>query len=382
MSIEKSVNIGSLEYELLIKGHALEKTSVAIGFTDSSGKIMYANEAFLKMWKFESIDNVIGHSPQDFFVNQELIKEKLKASMDNNVVVYEAEAMRNDGTTFLVNVTASSLKSENGEFIGHFASMADVTERKLKEERMIHAGRLTSLAEMAGGLSHEMNQPLTGIRTVAQGVLIGLERGWDYEIDEIKEKFKMIIEQSDRMSSIITHMREFAGLDKVLEKEEVNIVSIIDDVFKFIGQQLRKHDINITKKYDTDLPQINIYRTQIQQVFVNLIANARDSLDEKGVVCANDGKEFDKNIIITVTKDHIDEVENIIIKIKDNGLGIPQENIDKIFDPFFTTKPSDKASGLGLSISYGIIRDHFGSLIFDATENEGASFIINLPIGK
>lgn len=269
-----------------------------------------------------------------------------------------------------------------------FAVSRDITERqrayeelqtayqKLKETtvQLFQTSKLATLGEMSTGLAHEINQPLTAISLTEVTVRKLLERGL---LTEEKTQESMLdIEQSvQRMSKIITHIRTFAR-QKALEFQEIDVNESVENSFKLFGEQLRLHEIQVTKELAFDLPEIIGEPYQIEQVVINLLTNARDALDDKGNWDPEKLKGWSKQLKIKTAL----KGDWVCIEVSDNGVGMSAETREKMFDPFYTTKEVGRATGLGLSISYGIIQSHQGKIEVESELGKGTTFLVKLPL--
>ncbi|CAN2044862.1 two-component system, NtrC family, sensor kinase [Candidatus Magnetomoraceae bacterium gMMP-13] len=247
-----------------------------------------------------------------------------------------------------------------------------LTNRKLKDTQyqLIQSSKLASIGELATGVAHELNQPLSYIRNNAQ--LIMMDSPEDYDFQEVYETFQKIEEGTDRMMLIINNLRRSAR-QTIIEFIPFDIHKVIDNTLIFYNEQFKVHNIQIEKKFASWLPKVIGNSNQIEQVFINLISNARDALDEK---------EEARLIIKTEFQAQKNNPGMISIKFIDNGMGISLFHQEKIFDPFFTTKEEGEGTGLGLSISYGIIKEHKGNINVISVEGKGTTFTITLPALK
>ncbi len=251
----------------------------------------------------------------------------------------------------------------------HVGTIQDITELKRAEERLLHSSKLASLGEMATGIAHEINQPLNVIQMTSDMVL---DAALDEDLTEdfIIEKMHRINDQMERVKAIIDHIRTF-GRATVEEAGLVSVVDVVSNAIEFIGAQLRLRDIDLI----IDLPEYTRpvlgHPTQLEQVVLNLIANARDSIEANGEKTAGHGR-----IAISVIDDL--NMDCILCSVSDTGGGIPEDVLGCIFDPFFTTKPAGKGTGVGLSISSDIIKN-MGGNITARNADDGAEFIISLP---
>ncbi len=252
------------------------------------------------------------------------------------------------------------------------ATTIDITESLAKEAQLIQASKMSTLGEMASGVAHEINQPLSAIQIGSDFIRGVATSNDDVPRAELEQVSRHMIEQVDRAVRIINHLRAF-GRKADIKKEKVNINKPIEGVFTLLGQQLKLRGIEVVLDLDENLSPITGDANRLEQVFVDLVINARDSIEEKmrdsvtGKVVAQLGiRSFQEN-------------ENVAITVWDTGIGIPNEIRDKIFEPFFTTKEVGMGTGLGLSISYGIIKDYGGTIEVESKEGKGSTFKITFP---
>jgi len=278
-----------------------------------------------------------------------------------------------EGKTIFVNIRVSL-----SEYLGQdvlLVTTTDVTERLIAEQQLIQAGKMATLGEMATGVAHELNQPLSVIKTASSYLIKKIKRKEKIDDEILKTLAEEMDSHVDRASSIINHMREF-GRKSEVKKEKVQINDVLDKALDIFGQQLKLREIEIVKEYEENLPLILADPNRLEQVFINLLINARDAIEEKWSQ-ADYKKGVKKIFLRTSSKEGM-----VTVEVRDTGIGIPESIIDKIFEPFFTTKKVGKGTGLGLSISYGIIRDYEGVIKVESRENEGSNFIVQFPIPK
>ena len=263
------------------------------------------------------------------------------------------------------------------------AKMNEELERRIHERtseltqtqaQLFQTSKLATLGEMSAGLAHELNQPLTGISLAVTNVEKLADRGILNE-EEVREIMGDIGGSVRRMSRIITHIRTFARQD-TFKFSRMSVNESIKNALKLLDEQLRLHDIKVTRDLDSDLPPITGEPYQIEQVAINLITNARDALDDKGQWEPERRKGWSKELKIRTSHD----ADWVYMEISDNGIGMPAETCQKMFDPFFTTKEVGRATGLGLSISYGIIDNHKGSIRAESEDGQGTKITVQLPI--
>jgi len=247
---------------------------------------------------------------------------------------------------------------------------------------------MTSIGQLAAGVAHEINNPVGYVNSNISALegyfddivkLIGdissaddltrekinrLKKGIDYEF--ISEDIKQLISESkegiNRVKKIVIDLKDFSHVDED-EWQWSNIHSGIDSPLNVVNNEI-KYNAEVIKEYG-DLQEIECMHTQINQVFINLFVNAAHAIDKQGTIKISTGTNANKSVWIKVT---------------DSGSGIPKENINKLFEPFFTTKPVGQGTGLGLSLSYGIIQKHNGDIAVTSAEGQGTTFTITLPI--
>ncbi|MBM4312425.1 MAG: HAMP domain-containing protein [Deltaproteobacteria bacterium] len=262
------------------------------------------------------------------------------------------------------NQMTSSLKSARKELEEWGKNLeAKVTERtyeiKKMQAQLLRSEKLVSLGRLVAGITHEINNPLTGILMFAN-----LIHGNPKLDPSLKNDTDVIINEAKRCAKIVKGLLDFSR-ESIPQKKPASLVQVMERTLSLIGPQSSFHHIDIIRDYQPDLPLIPIDENQIEQVFINMLLNAGQSMPGTG----------------TITIKTYTENEYACMKITDTGAGIAEENMEKIFDPFFTTK-SDKGTGLGLSVSYGIIERHGGKIEVQSKLNEGTSFVIKLPLSE
>jgi len=254
----------------------------------------------------------------------------------------------------------------------------DITKRLETEQHLIHAGKMATLGEMSSGIAHELNQPLSVIKSSSSFCLKKIRKNEEIEKEIFQKLISKIDNNVDRAEKIILHMRQFA------RKSEVRLVRIsINDVlqrtFEMFNQQLKIHGIDVIWDKNKALPEILADPDRLEQVFINLVINAKDAIEEKWKKEGNPLGDNDRITIITRSPGHIKRGDTVIIEIHDTGIGFQKEAANKLFEPFFTTKEVGKGTGLGLSISYGIVKECSGTIKMKPGKKGGAVFIISFP---
>jgi PAS domain S-box-containing protein len=272
---------------------------------------------------------------------------------------------------FFVNINAS--RTEYGGQDVLIATTTDISESVERETQLIQAGKLTTLGVMAAGMAHEINQPLNVIQVSADYILKMLKKGQPLEAAELKDVADDIIANVERASFVIKHVRDFSRQSE-LRHTRVDINEPIRDVYKILGHQLKAHQVEVELDLAPALPKILADHNRLEQVFVNLVSNAIDAMDEKFE--RPEMPEKTKRLTIRTGV----EGDQVTAEVVDTGTGMPEEVKKKIFEPFFTTKKTGKGTGLGISISYGIIKDYEGNIAVETEPGKGSSFKLSFPM--
>jgi histidine kinase len=297
-------------------------------------------------------------------------REDIGATIRTSHVMNRAKQIRADGQPIYVNIHISS--SEYSGKRVFLVTTGDITMQLMAEQQLIQASKMATLGEMATGVAHELNQPLSVIKTASSFIKRKVTRGEAIDEQVLKTMAEEMDGHVDRAEKIISHMREF-GRKSEVAKERVQVNDVLKKALDFFRQQLKLREIEVEEMLERDLPLILADSNRLEQVFINLLINARDAIEKKWDL----GQQKEKNKRIGLRTGL--EQGLVTIRVTDNGTGIRQSILDRIFEPFFTTKKAGKGTGLGLSISYSIVRDYEGTIRVESVETEGATFIIRFP---
>ncbi|MGW8208184.1 MAG: PAS domain S-box protein [Syntrophobacteria bacterium] len=333
-------------------------------------EIQDANHRALKSYGYEK-EELLGKSFLDLAEPLEWDRLR-KASWDKEGAVFKVRHLTKNDESIFVNIRFSSLKDLGQDTV--IVTTSDVTERVRSEEQLIQAGKMATLGEMSAGVAHELNQPLSVIKTSASFLKKKIDRQEAVNTEILRALSEEMDEQVDRASLIINHLRQF-GRKTDIRKVNVQLNDCIRGTFTVLGRQLEVHGIWVELELEETLPPIKGDRNRLEQVFLNLIMNARDALDDKEEL---EGQEVKKSLRISSKR----EGDEVVVKISDNGLGMSEAVKDRIFEPFFTTKPVGKGTGLGLSISFGIVRDYDGTIEVESEEGRGTTFTVRFPASE
>jgi C4-dicarboxylate-specific signal transduction histidine kinase len=263
------------------------------------------------------------------------------------------------------------LAESNRKLLSANSSLEEELSKRKREEKlrrnaeimMLSQAKLASLGEMATGIAHEINQPLTYIQVILQAARKDLTDD-SLNFDEFMGEIDESLRQVSRITTIIDHLRTFGRVDH-MEFAPVDLHSVINDTLISLRQRIKLENIDLVLELSDGLPEVSGIATQLEQILVNLIINAIDALEG----CPK------KHLIIRLK---IADGQNII-EVEDNGSGVREEDLGKIFEPFFTTKEVGKGTGVGLSIVYGIVREHGGTIGCKSNLGAGVVFTLSLP---
>ena len=261
------------------------------------------------------------------------------------------------GRALVLNI-AIALCGPIQEQTGALVVFEDVTER-LRLRSTQQREKLSSIGLLAAGVAHEVNTPLTGVSSYTQMLLNMLP-----ESDPKHALLEKVRRQADRATDIVNNLLNFSRTGSAAEFVSLDIHRVLDDTLQLLEPQLRRSQIEIVRNYDDELPRVLGNSVKLQQVFTNLILNARDS------IANGNGR------IVLAT--HNGEEDSLTVEVVDNGVGINPEDVAKIYDPFFTTKGVGRGTGLGLAVTYGIVQEHSGHISVNSTPGRGTTFRITL----
>ncbi|HWY44388.1 MAG TPA: ATP-binding protein [Candidatus Sulfotelmatobacter sp.] len=293
----------------------------------------------------------------DSLLPAELAAEIVARGDEEQVTGIYKQRLQHQGKSLTLNVSITPLVSKAGERIGRLLLFDDVTQRDRMEEQMSQTEKLTSLGLLAAGVAHEVNTPLAVISNYIQMLAKQMP-----EEDPRHTIIEKIVKQTFRASEIVNNLLNFSRTGAA-ELANVDVNKVVEETLSLVAHPLKTSQIQVVKNLGNPLPSVRGSANKLQQVFLNLFLNARDAMPSGGMLEVK-------------TAAHNGSVE---IEIVDTGAGIPREHIHKIFDPFFTTKASGRGTGLGLSVSYGIIKEHAGKIDVRSTPGKGTSFHVEFP---
>ena len=353
------------EVELMRFYYVAQNTVNPVEITDLQGNIIYINPAFIETSGY-SREELIGKNPNVFSSGKHSKKfwYKMWSTINEGKVwVGEVENKKRNGDPFYTQLLISPILDNAGSVTGFFGIHRDLSEKKLLEKQLIHTQKMESIGTLAAGVAHEVGNPLASISALVQVV----QRSTSDEF--AKEKLELIKKQVTRISKIIRDLVDFSRPSNY-ELQLTDINQNIVDAIEITKVGAKAKDILFVLDLNKQIPLLPLISDQIQQIFVNVLLNAVDAIEEL------ENSVTQKKI--EITSDLSDE--NVVITFKDNGKGIPENNLVKVFEPFFTTKQAGKGTGLGLWVSYGIIKSFQGDIKVESKPGKSTTFTITLPI--
>ena len=340
--------------------HLVESASDAIVTLDANGRFTTVNHAAENISGYKR-DELVGQWFAPMLPDDDLPKAlgHFQRALAGETGLFETQFYRKDGETRIISVTYSTPQRDEEVL----CLIRDVTDQKMLQEQLIQSEKMSAIGQLVSGVAHELNNPLAGISAFAQ-LLLAEKR---FPPDQ-RTAAETIYSEARRASRIVQNLLTFARQHKA-EKVPTAINQVLDDTLELRGYELRVRGIDVRREYDETLPDTMADAHQLQQVFLNLITNAEQAMEQR------DGHHHRLTV-----RTRRGGGEAIRIEIEDTGGGIPPNLIERIFNPFFTTKPTGSGTGLGLSISLGIVREHEGRIWAENPAQGGARFVVEIPV--
>lgn len=341
----------------------VESVNVGLLAVDETGRIIRCNSPFEEMIGLDR-EEAVGKQVEEIFdesfaLNLENVLGKTRWHLTEIRNAYKLHTYDRAGKSLILNVAIAPLRSISNQQTGAIIVLENVSSRVKLEETLQQSEKLSSIGLLAAGVAHEVNTPLTGVSSYTQMLL-----GMIPETDPKHALLQKMQRQTDRATNIVGNLLNFSRTGNSEEFGPIEVNKLLNDTLQLLEPQLRKSNIEIVKEYAPKPPAINGSGAKLQQVFTNLILNARDAMFSGGTI---------------TLKTYADSGEGVIVEVSDIGEGIPAENLNKVFDPFFTTKGVGNGTGLGLAVSYGIIQEHAGTIEVKSTEGVGTTFRLAFP---
>lgn len=340
----------------------IESINVGLLAVDLDGRVTRLNSALEHILDLRR-DSAVGKRVEELFsedfadtLRQVLGKDGWRLKDIRNIYKLHTATLSN--RTLVLNIALAPLQDGQGQ-TGALVVLEDVTTRISLEEQLQQREKLSSIGLLAAGVAHEVNTPLTGVSSYTQMLL-----GMFPDGDPKHALLQKVRTQAERATNIVNNLLNFSRTGSATEFGETNLARVLDDTLQLLEPQLRRSQIEIVRNYDPDAPLCYGNAGKLQQVFTNLILNARDAIPDGGQI----------TLSTTTAEDG-----SVAVEVADTGIGIDAENVAKIYDPFYTTKGVGRGTGLGLAVSYGIVQEHTGRISVESTPGQGTTFRITLP---
>jgi two-component system NtrC family sensor kinase len=340
----------------------LNATQSMILVLDTAGLISYANRRCYETGYKQ--EEMIGRRLVDLVDAGQ--RKEFEAALDTTahgqqVENLELRARRSDGSSGHFSISLSPMRDEQNTVNSVVVVMTDITDAALLQAKLAHSERMATLGRLVSGVAHEVNNPLAAILGFTDLLLEnpGVPAN-------AREDLQIILHETQRTKDIVQDLLSFAR-QRAVKRELVNVAAVLKQTTKLRSYDLQSHGVEVVEEYDENLPAVMGDAQQLQQVFLNILNNAYDAIEESGRA---------GRILLKTSATPDGSVE---ISLADNGTGIV--DVERIFDPFYTTKPTGKGTGLGLSICYGIVRAHGGEIqCSNNADGPGSTFSIRIPV--
>lgn len=348
------------ELDFLRYSNVIRHTINPIQITDAKGVMVYVNPAFERTSGYREHEligknpNILnsGRHPKEFW--RKVWGEILSGKM----WVGEVENRRKDGSLFQTELVISPIVDHQGAVVGFLGAHRDITEQKALERQLVRSQKMESIGTLAAGIAHEVGNPLTSISSLVQVILRTTE-------DEFaKEKLELIKNQINRITRIIRDLVDFSRPSSyVIKPTDLN--EVLRDALNIVQYGKKVKHIRFDVSLASGLPRLQVVPDQIVQVFINILMNAVDALD---------------GIPGSISLSTEDREGHVHVTIRDSGKGIEASEIEKIFEPFYSTKDVGKGTGLGLWVSYGIVKNFGGDILVESSPGKGSTFTVIFPL--
>ena len=364
LTVIRDISVEKAKEKDLIRFFNIVEHSVnPVQITDLNGRMIYVNNAMVKTSGY-SKQELIGKNPKIFGSGKHSKKfwDRMWQTISSGKVWFgEVEDKRKSGEPFYTQLLISPIIDPEGKITGYFGIHRDMGEKRTLEKQLMQTQKMESIGTLAAGVAHEVGNPLASISALVQVAQRNTKDPF------IIEKLGLVKSQITRISKIIRDLVDFSR-PSTYELQLTNINKCVQEAVEITKVGTKAKDIEFIVKLNSEVPNLPLVADQLEQVFVNILLNAVDAFSDQQ-------KNNEKQIIVESSVIN----EDIMITFTDNGPGIEEENLSKIFEPFFTTKVQGKGTGLGLWVSYGIIKSFQGDIQVNSNVGEGTTFIIKFP---
>ena len=329
-------------------------------FSSREGKFLECNQAMVEMLGYANKEEVLAIDlARDLYLEaSDRIEFQRMIEAQGFVKDYEVQFKKKDGAPLTVLLTAHVSKDRSGRVLGYQGLFVDITERKRLEQQLFQSEKLAAMGRLTAQIAHELNNPIYGVMNC-----LDLLKSEVPASSSRRRFLDMARSETKRISELLRGMLSFFRPDEDV-KTWVDLNSVVDDVILFMGKQLQEFKVHVVLELAENLPRVFASGNQMKQVLLNLIMNAKTAMQHGGT--------------LTIATSSADG--KVRLSVSDTGTGIPEDVRDRIFEAFFTTKSDVKGVGLGLSVCFGIIRQHNGEIAVESEIGAGTTFVITLPL--
>ena len=344
---------------------------------DLQGTITEVSEIGFEIFDADQRDDLVGKNIHQFIPSDETnsIKDIFEKTVSEGLVQnVELKIRKKSQSLFQSEISSTLIQAPDGEPLSFMIIIRDISQRKKTETKKLHDDRMANLGEMASGMAHEINQPLNIISMVMDKILFETDKTDTIDIEFLKNKSDKIFENITRIKNIIDHVRAFSRNDDKYVLTAFDINSSIENATSLILEQFKHLGITLNLQLDYTIPQIVGNTYKLEQVIINLLANAKDAVIEKK---NKQGESSEMTVEIRTYREN----QSLIVEITDSGIGIDNDDLHDIILPFYTTKEEGKGTGLGLSICYQILEEMNGTIDISSDRINGTKIklVLNFP---
>jgi len=365
-NLETLVREANLELEKAyhFRENLIENSPDAIVGVKKGGQIVIFNSAAEKLLGYRKEEVIAKKNIVDIYlpgVAKQIMKDLRSNDFGGRGILQKRELiLRDKGSEEIPVYISAAILYDEGKEAGSVGIFTDLREKQKLEQQLLRSEKLSSLGKLAAGIAHEINQPLTGVLTFAHLLLKKFK-----DDPKTRKDLEIIVRETSRIKGIVQGILDFAR-EMPMQKRPRRVEEVLNQTLEIIIHQQRFFGIELKKEYDPEVPEVVIDSNLMEQVFMNMVLNALDAMQGSGVLTVRTRRQG----------------KWVEIDMEDTGKGMPAAILDKIFDPFFTTKDSTEGMGmgLGLAISYGIVKNHNGDIQVTSKEGKGTRFTIRLPV--
>lgn len=340
---------------------------------DETGSIITANQKACEIYGY-NVDELFGKNVNvlESEKTRKLWQERLVRLLRGDSLLFETEYYKRDGTKVYLEISARAINLDDRLLIQSF--QRDITEKKRLHSMLLHSQKMESIGTLAGGIAHDFNTILTSVYGYAELILAS-----EAVSPEAEKMLRTISSAAKQGSDMTSKLLSFAR-KREIELKPFSINMTVKETVDIVSSMIPA-SISLRTTLNDTLPEIEGDSEQIKQVIMNLIINARDAMPDGGELMLETGLVELRNGVLHIPAD-VRKGQYLYLNVRDTGIGIPEESINRIFEPFYTTKGYGRGTGLGLAMAYGIIKEHGGYIAVDSKKGHGSAFSIYLPVSR